>query len=364
MNTVSGWVYWRDAPGQRPSWQYGSVRDDGNGLEFTESSPVGNSQHFWIIPGLVDVHNHLSIGPTGPEDDASALASAQSEIASGVLAIREMGNPVPGRIVPSGVPFPKMTGAGQHIARPKRYLPGLSLDVEDPADLPTAVAQQAALGEGWVKLVGDWIDRSNGAESDLDPLWELAELREAVDAAHQGGARVAVHTFGSKAIPDLLEAGVDSIEHGSGMNRDQLQEAARKGIPVTPTLGQVELFPTFAAAAKRYPVYAQTMMDLYDRRESWWEDLLDSGVQILPGTDAGGYQPHAELVRELERWQAWGMDATSVLDFATWQARDFLGFQALEPGAPADFLVLREDPTVDLTTLDNPQRIFLDGVEM
>ncbi len=364
MNSVTGWVYWREAPGDRPRWRFGTVTGLQSGLSFAEADAPPGERGPWILPGMVDVHNHLSIGPSGPDDDEEALQSAGLEIASGVLALREMGNPVPGRAIPGGVPFPKLVGAGQHIARPMRYLPRLAIEVANPSDLPTVVAEQAALGEGWVKLVGDWIDRSQGADSDLDPLWELPELRDAVAAAHEGGARVAVHTFGAKAIPDLLEAGIDSIEHGTGMNREQLQEAAFRGIPVTPTLGQAELFPTFAKAAQKYPVYAKTMTDLFERKEQWWEDLMDSGVQLLPGTDAGGYQPHGELVRELTRWQDMGLDATSVVDFATWQARDFLGFAALEPGSPADFLVLEEDPTVDLGTLSAPQRIFLDGAEV
>ncbi len=366
MNPLLGWVYWRDASGQAPAWRFGTITARGGGpLQFEPKQRTDSIRDSWIVPGLVDVHNHLSIGAHGPEEDLAASANALTELQSGVLALREMGSPVPARDLESqGNPLPKMVGAGRHIARRKRYLPGLAIELDEPGQLPEVVAEQARTGSGWVKLVGDWIDRSGGADSDLQPLWDLSVLRDAVSAAHENGARVAVHTFGSKAIEDMLEANVDSIEHGSGMSKDECLEAARRGIPVTPTLGQLELFPEFAAAAHRYPVYAKTMDDLYANRHEWWQNLVDSGVQLLPGTDAGGYQPHGQLAKELYRWREYGLDESAILDFATWRARDFLGFSALEPGAPADLVVYDENPASDLSTLQRPVRVVLDGNEL
>lgn len=370
MTDVSGWVYWREAPGERPKWRRGTLRYTGEPatLQFlpapepADSARAGRYGEGWILPGLVDVHNHLSIGSAGLADPTDPYENAEIEVRAGVLALRELGNPSPPNpfAKPGGL-RPRLVTAGKHIARPMRYLPGLAIEVEDQRDLPEVVAAEAGAGDGWVKLVGDWIDRSKGAEADLDPLWDREVLVDAVGAAHEAGARVAVHAFGPKVVPDLLAAGVDTIEHGSGMSLEQIQEAARRGIPVTPTLGQVELFPSFAKAAHRYPVYAQTMRDLYERRETWFGDLVSSGVQLLPGTDAGGYQPHGDLVSELDRWQDYGLDAADILDFATWQARDYLGFDSLEPGAPADFLVFPEDPAEGLAALRRPFQVVMDG---
>ena len=82
---------------------------------------------------------------------------------------------------------------------------------------PTAVAEQARRGDGWVKLVGDWIDRSVG---DLAPLWSDDVLVAAVAAAHAEGARVTAHVFGEDALPGLINAGIDCIEHGTGLTED------------------------------------------------------------------------------------------------------------------------------------------------
>ena len=72
-------------------------------------------------------------------------------------------------------------------------------------------------GDGWVKLVGDWIDREVG---DLAPLWSDDVLKAAIDAAHANGARVTAHVFGEDALPGLIKAGIDCIEHGTGITDD------------------------------------------------------------------------------------------------------------------------------------------------
>jgi hypothetical protein len=67
----------------------------------------------------------------------------------------------------------------------------------EPADLVETVRRQAARGDGWVKLVGDWIDRDTG---DLEPCWPLDQLRPAMQAAHAAGARVTAHCFSGSSL--------------------------------------------------------------------------------------------------------------------------------------------------------------------
>ena len=334
MKSWRGWVYWRESPGETPAFTWGTLTED-NGLSFNPLPDGGLNNGPWIVPGLVDVHAHLGLAPNGIATSEQIRQAAWDTLNSGVLAIREPGSPV---TYPNVDPL-TVIHSGRHIARTKRYLPGLAVELEDQTDLPAEVMRQGEQGDGWVKLVGDWIDRSGGADSDLDPLWDTDILVDAVQAAHETETRVAVHTFGTQTIDGLLEAGVDSIEHGSGMTRDQIKEAVKQGIGITPTLGQVELFPEFAAAAgRKYPVYAQTMTDLYEGRHKWFETLLEEGALLLPGTDAGGYQRHGGIASEHERWLEYGMKEDKAIDVLTWQARDFLGLASLEPGASADFV--------------------------
>src|SRR5699024_4627801 len=122
-------------------------------------------------------------------------------------------------------------------------------------------------GDGWVKVVGDWIERAGGQAADLEPLWPRAQLIEGVRRAHAAGARVTVHTFATETIDDLLAAGVDCIEHGTGMDAEQIRLAAERGIPVVPTLLQVGQFDQFAdQAGSKFPVYARRMRAMHANR--------------------------------------------------------------------------------------------------
>lgn len=311
----------------------------------------------WRTPGLVDVHAHLGIDSSGAADSISVREAALAELRSGVQLIREPGSPLIADCE-DGYPSPRVIRSGRHIAREKRYLPGLAVEVNESLSLSTAVQQQAARSDSWVKIVGDWIDRSKGADSDLDPLWERHQLIDAVQAAHEAGARVAVHAFGSTVVDDLLEAHVDSIEHGTGMNHDQITEAKKLGIAVTPTLAQVELFPNFAAqAGRKYPVYAETMTRLHQGWRRWFEDLLDAGVWILPGTDAGGYQPHGSIAAELGRWVDAGMAPATAVEFATDRAWEFL---RQTPDVDS-FVEYDSDPREDIRALSKPSRVVWRG---
>src|SRR5690606_7987703 len=127
-------------------------------------------------------------------------------------------------------------------------------------DLPRTMREQAQAGDGWVKIIGDWIDRDLGDEGDLRPLWPDDVLAEGIGAAHDAGARVTVHAFAEETIDPVLSAGIDCIEHGTGMTESHMRAAAESGIPVVPTLLQVGLFESFAAQADgKFPLFAARM---------------------------------------------------------------------------------------------------------
>lgn len=214
----------------------------------------------WIIPGLVDAHCHVGIGPGGPVDVDEAVRQAETERRAGVLLIRDAGSPVDTRGIDDRADLPRIIRAGQHLARTKRYIPGLPIDVDDETQLPEAVAAQARRGDGWVKLVGDWIDRGIG---DLAPLWSDEVLKSAIDAAHANGARVTAHVFGEDALPGLINAGIDCIEHGTGITDDIIELMLANGTALVPTLINIDNFPGIAESAAKYPTYAAHMRALH-----------------------------------------------------------------------------------------------------
>jgi imidazolonepropionase-like amidohydrolase len=220
-------------------------------------------------------------------------------------------------------------------------------------------AEQARRGGGWVKLVGDWIDRSAG---DLAPTYDDDVFAAAVAAAHSHGARVAVHTFGEGALPGLIAAGVDSIEHGTGLSLDLIDAMARAGTALVPTLTNIDNFPDIADKAQpKFPAYADHMRRLAAGFESVVRAAYEAGVPIYAGTDAGGGVRHGLAAGEIARLHAAGLSAVDALAAGSWAAREWLGLSGLTEGGLADLVVYDTDPRLDLRVLAAPSRIVLRG---
>ncbi|MDR7273320.1 amidohydrolase family protein [Catenuloplanes atrovinosus] len=315
----------------------------------------------FVLPGLVDAHCHAGIAPGGApvESLAQARELAFKDRDAGVLAIRDAGSPFPYPELDDEVEMPRLIRAGRHIAAPKRYLRDTAVEVE-PVDVPAAVSAQAKAGNGWVKLVGDWIDRGAG---DLAPSWDAATLTAAVEAAHAAGARAAVHTFSEEGVEIMVRAGVDSVEHGTGLSPDLVDEMARRGTALVPTMINILTFGDIAAQAEqKFPGYASHMLALRDRHPSVVRAAYEAGVPIYVGTDAGGGIAHGQAAEEmlLLHTRA-GMPAEAVLAAASWGARAWLGLPGLTEGGLADLVVYDTDPRQDLAAVRSPRRIVLRG---
>ncbi len=273
------------------------------------AEPVDGELDGWVLPGLVDVHCHVGLAAGGAVDAATARQQALADRDSGVLLIRDAGSPSDTRWMDRHPELPRLLRAGHHLARPKRYLRHYGRELASPDELPGAVVEEAARGDGWVKVVGDWIDRDLAGGGDLRPLWPDAAVTEAIAAAHAAGARVTVHTFAGETLDTLLDAGVDCLEHATGADARQIERIAAAGVPVTATMLQVDRFEEIAASATRYPLYAARMRQMHAGRHQHVRDLFDAGVPILVGTDAGGTITHGRLPDEAAALVAAGIPA-------------------------------------------------------
>ncbi|GAA4847312.1 amidohydrolase family protein [Pseudonocardia benzenivorans] len=341
-----------------PDGETGEILVGGDGRIVEEGSAGAETlvDGGWILPGLVDAHCHVGLDAEGATTLDEAAAQATTDRDHGTLLIRDCGSPLDTTPLQARVDLPEIIRAARHLARPKRYISGVSVDLDDPALLPEAVAEQAAAGDGWVKLVGDWIDR---AEGDLAPLWPDDVLVEAIRVAHDAGARVTAHVFGTTALPGLIGAGIDCIEHGTGLTDELIDEMARRGTALVPTLINVDTFPSIADRASRYPEYAAHMRDLHRTAVDVVRRAAEAGVPVFAGTDAGGGIRHGRIADEIAALAAAGHP--DPLGAASWAAREWLGRPGLTPGAPADLVVYRADPRADLGTVREPALIMLRG---
>ncbi|MEZ0494273.1 amidohydrolase family protein [Kineococcus sp. TBRC 1896] len=311
----------------------------------------------WVLPGLVDAHCHVGIGPHGRVEDEVSRTQALADRDAGALLLRDAGSASQTRWMDEVEDLPRIVRAGRHLARTRRYLRGLAHEIE-PQDLVEHVRVEARRGDGWVKLVGDWIDRATG---DLAPCWPADVLAAGVAAAHELGARVTVHQFGEDGVEDLLAAGVDGIEHGTGLGPELLPRLAAAGVAVVPTLVNIATFPGIADRGEpKFPAYAAHMRALHARRYDTVAALHAAGVPVFAGTDAGSVLPHGLVVDELHELTAAGLSRTAALDAGAWAARRWLGHPGLVEGASADLLVVDGDPRADLAVLRDP-RVVLRG---
>jgi imidazolonepropionase-like amidohydrolase len=313
----------------------------------------------WITPGFVDAHCHVGLAPSGQVPGAEAQAQqALLDRSAGALLLRDAGSPVDNRSVQDREDLPRLIRAGRHIARPKRYVRDLGIEVE-PEQLVAEVERQAAAGDGWVKLAADWIDRDLG---DLAPTWPDDALKAAIGRAHELGVRVAAHVFGEDALPGLIAAGIDSIEHGTGLTDDLIDAARRAGSAVVPTLINIDNFPQIAVGgAEKFPKYAAHMRSLFATSRDRIRSAHEAGVPIYTGTDAGGSLPHGLIRDEIRALVGAGIPQAEVIAQASWRAREWLGLQGLDDGAPADLVVYDADPRVDLAAILAPRRMVLRG---
>ncbi len=312
----------------------------------------------WVVPGLVDAHCHVGLGPHGEVSREESEQQALTDRENGTLLIRDAGSPADTRWVDEREDLPRLVRAGRHIARTRRYIRNFAWEVE-PDQLVEQVRLEARAGDGWVKLVGDWIDREVG---DLTPCWPRDVLVEAVTAAHEEGARVTAHCFGEESLRDFAAAGTDCIEHACGLEDDTLAAFAEQGIAVVPTLVNIDTFPSIVEPAReKFPEYHRHMLDLHARRYDTIGAAHEAGVPVYVGTDAGGALAHGLAAQEVERLTRCGLSPVEALDAGTWAARAWLGRPALEEGAGADLLVLPEDPRTDVGVLRAPRAVILRG---
>ncbi len=328
-------------------------------ITYERQSGAESAGEGWIVPGLVDAHCHIGLDDDGPATDQEAEEQAVLNRDAGTLLIRDCGSALDTSWIHDREDLPRLIRAGRHIARTKRYIRNYAHEVE-PDEVTAYVAQEAQSGDGWVKLVGDWISRDDG---DLAPSWPAETFAAAIATAHEHGARVTAHCFGEAVLPGLIDAGIDCVEHGTGLSESLIGAMVEKQIALVPTVMQIEKFPEYAeAGAERFPKYSTHMTDLYARRRDTVMAAYEAGVELYAGSDGGGVAKHGNLAGEIVAMVDLGLPADYALGAASWRARDWLGWNTdLAEGAPADFVVYDRDPRTDLSALFDPTRIVLRG---
>ena len=191
-------------------------------------------------------------------------------------------------------------------------------------------------------------------------------LDVAVRAAHDAGLKIAAHCHGFDGTRLAVEAGIDSIEHGTFVDQATVELMAQRGTYMVPTMSTWDARERLAT---QLDWSRDQMAEIYERKESSiasFKRALQAGVRIATGTDAGGSPArHGFVAREVELMVENGMTPQEALEASTRVAADLLGIQdqtgTIEVGKQADMVLIDGDPLSDPAALRNIWAVFQSG---
>src|SRR5207253_7671967 len=189
-----------------------------------------------------------------------------------------------------------------------------------------------------------------------------AEMAALVDESHRLRKKVAVHCHGDQAAREAIEAGVDSIEHGSFMKPQTVALMKQKGTFLTPTLMASEYI---MSKIDRYPPTLQAKArEATAARSDMFRNAVKMGVRISFGTDAAVF-PHGQNAKEFALMTGLGMAAIDALKSATSNDAELLGIAAkvgtLEKGKLADIIAMPGDPIADIAATEGAALVMKEG---
>ncbi|HYV66243.1 MAG TPA: amidohydrolase family protein, partial [Myxococcales bacterium] len=349
-----------------------------------------------LLPGLMDAHTHLTVesGPSWyrdsldqilrwPAEQAQYAAEyARRTLEAGFTAVRDLGASdfidigLKKAIDAGAVPGPRMVTAihavgsrGGHAdldPYPADRVPPLGIP-EGICDAPeacrSAVRWQVKYGAGVIKLVA-----SGGILSLADPVDNVqlsqAELDAIVDEAHRWGRKAAAHCHGDAAAKMLIRAGVDSIEHGTFLKPDTLQEMKKRGVVLMPG----PMYDPKGPAADWEKKYPKPILEKALAAAKAWPEMIRNahriGVRIAFGSDAG-VDTHGKTNPQQLAWLVhWGFTPAAALQSATLIDAELLGIDAgvLEKGKLADVIAVPANPLQDIATVERVSFVMKGGV--
>lgn len=309
----------------------------------------------WALPGLVDAHAHLASAELNyaPGDFDGAKDRARRSLEAGVTFLLDKGWADDTTIkVIGAVPReerPEIEAAARMIASEGGYYPGFAYEVA-PEELESAVRSEAESGAGWVKLSGDWPRRGVGPMANFDEM----ELRTAVRAAADAGARVAIHTMAREVPSMAVAAGVQSIEHGLFLREDDLEPLAARGGMWVPTILRCEAtLEQLGAESSGGKLFVEGL----DRIARLLPLAVEAGVHVLAGTDLIGSP--ANVAAEAVKLAEYGLTNAQIVEAVSTSAFLATGREAaFAVGAPADAVFFPDNPIDDPGVLEHPARVI------
>lgn len=354
----------------------------GAGLPAPAGAEVIDLGDVTLLPGLIDCHTHIMA--SNADDYGEMLltksqayralegaANARRTLLSGFTAVRDVENEGSGyadvalrdAINRGLVEGPRMKVATRAVAALGQYNPfGVSPDLADfprgaqmvsgAEEARRAVREQIGNGADLIKVYADW----------EYPTLTPEELRVIVEEAHKAHRRVAAHATTREGIRNAVEAGVDSVEHGWGADRETLTLMRQKGVWLVPT--QAPIVKRLAEAKDE-----RSRQDLGSLLASIRETVKaarELGVKVATGSDPANESEHGANAREIVALRDAGYTSLEAIRAATMGGAELLGWQdrvgALERGKFADLIAVPGNPLSDIGRLEHVRFVMKGGV--
>jgi imidazolonepropionase-like amidohydrolase len=346
-----------------------------------------------VLPGLIDAHTHLLLTGefNGRYDEEQlkeswqyrtieAVVNAKKDLEAGFTSMRDLETEgamysdvdVRNAINRGLVPGPRMEVATRALSTTGSYpLLGYSPEVtvpkgvqivDSPWEARKAVREERSYGADLIKIYSTQQGSfTPDGQYHVIPTFTLEETEAIVDEAHRLGLKVACHSYGGEGLHNCVEAGADSIEHGTELDDDSITQMMAKGIWYVPTLYIYTLVPGWSEAELKVTGGKMTTVRLH---EASFRKALARGVKIAFGTDVGPF-PHGTQAVEFEFMTRYGMTPSQAIQAATVNAAQLMGWQdrvgALEPGAFADLIAVSGNPLDDVTELERVKFVMKGG---
>jgi imidazolonepropionase-like amidohydrolase len=347
------------------------------------------------MPGLIDSHTHLTMQFSrstysdkfrlNPADYAiQSTVYARRTLLAGFTTVRNVGDEhnesiaLRNAVNKGEVPGPRIFSAGQFIGTTGGHADptnGFRWDLQgdptpkdgiinSPEDAWKAVRQHYKDGADLIKIMpsGGVLDESGSSEN---PQMTIPEIQAIVAAAHDYGFTVAAHAHGAEAIRRAVIGGVDSIEHGTFMNAEDMKLMKEHGTWYVPTIIAGQFVMAKAKEGWYPPQVARKAMEVGPVIMATAGKAYKAGVKIAFGTDAGVY-PHGENAKEFEYMVEAGMPPMFTIQAATMHAAELLKHDkdvgSIEPGKYADIVAVPGNPLNDIKLMQKVDFVMKGGV--
>jgi imidazolonepropionase-like amidohydrolase len=349
--------------------------------------------HATVLPGLIDVHTHLTVNPeeggangltvSTPDETITGVVNAKKTLMAGFTAIRNVGAggftdvAVRNAVNSGAIPGPRMQVSGPPLGATgghadENLLPWESRHADDGgpsgiADSPwgfrAKVRQNAKYGVDVIKFMA-----SGGVLSHGDSVGGQQLTQEEMDAivseAHMWGRKVAVHAHGTEAIKAALRAGADSIEHASLIDDEGIKLAKAKGAWLDMDVYDDDYILAEGARNGVEPASMDKERQVGRLQRENFRKAWKAGAKMAFATDAGVY-PHGTNAKQFTTMVTWGMTPMEAIQCATTSAADLMGWGdrigRIAPNYYADVIAVEGDPTKDVSTLEHVAFVMKGG---